>query len=91
MKVVFQNPITKKYEIGIIIKKYTVNKRIKFDVISETGSIHVALSNSTSKNGFVNEIMSSKFIDKITTNLSKLNQANYIDSEYIPNILKINI
>lgn len=91
MKVIFQNPITKKYEIGIIIKKYTVNKRIKFDVISETGSIHVALSNNTSKIGFVDEDKSSKFIDMITTNLSKQNQANYLDLEYTPNILKINI
>lgn len=91
MRVVFQNPITKKYEIGIIIKKYNINKRQKFDVLSETGTIHSALSTNTSKNGFVDEHKTSIFIEKITTNLSKQNQANYLDSEYVPNILKINV
>jgi len=91
MRVVFQNPISKIYEVGIIVKKYTINKRQKFDVISEKGILHVALSTNTSKNGHINENLTKKFADDIETNLTKQNQANYLDSEYIPNILKINI
>lgn len=91
MRVVFQNPISKLYEIGIIVKKYTINKRQKFDVISEKGVLHVALSTNISKTGHINENLTQKFANDVQTNLTKQNQANYLDSEYMPSILKINI
>jgi hypothetical protein len=91
MKVIFSNPITKIYEVGIIVRKYLINKRQKFDVISEKGSMYLALSTNVQKNGHIDEILSKKFADSINTNLTKLTQANYKDSEYIPNILKVNI
>jgi hypothetical protein len=89
--VIFNNPITKIYEVGIIVKKYTINKRQKFDVISEKGSMYLALSTNVQKSGHINETLSKKFADSINTNLTKLNQSNYRNPEYIPNILKVNI
>jgi len=91
MKVIFRNPISKELEVGIIVKSYSTNKNKKYDVISEKGSYYPALSTNIRKNGYIDEKLTKNFISKITTNLTKENQANYKSDTYYPLILKIDI
>jgi hypothetical protein len=91
MIVVFKNEIKNKYEIGIIIKSYKTQYGKKYDLISEAGTHHSALSTNIKKLSHINEHLTEKIIPKIKTNLTKFNQANYSDPEFIPNILKIDI
>lgn len=90
MKVVFKNFETDKFEVGLVFKKYSVNGTEKFDLISEKGSIFVALTKDKRKPGYIDEKLTDKIIYRIETNLSKENQANYND-DYIPKILKFSI
>lgn len=90
MKVIFKNPITKSYELGLIFKTYYTNKIKKYDVISEKGTIFLALGDNKEKKGYVVKSYAN-IVKRITTNLSNETQANYKDSEYLPNILKFEI
>lgn len=90
MKVIFKNPITGKFEVGLIFKKHFTNGTEKFDVISEKSSIFVALSKDRKKSGYIDEILTEKIIYSIETNLSRETQGNYADS-YIPKILKFSV
>ena len=89
MKVIFKNPISQNYEVGLIVKKYTTNKKIKYDVVSEKGQIYVALTTNIRKKGHIDERITNNIINKITTNLSIDTQSNYRNKDYTPNILKI--
>lgn len=91
MKIIFKNQISDKYEVGVIIKSYTTQYGKKYDVVSESGVLHSALSTNIKKLSHIDEILSKKIIPKIETNLSKFNQANYSDSNFVPNILKIEV
>lgn len=91
MKVVFKNEVSDKFEIGIIVKSYKTQYGKKYDVISESGAYHSALSTNLKKSSHINETLTEKIIPKIETNLTKFNQANYSDPNFIPNILKIDI
>jgi|AACY02.1.fsa_nt_gi 5,10-methenyltetrahydromethanopterin hydrogenase len=91
MKVIFKNPISQKFEVGIVVKAYTINKMRKYDIISEKGIYHPALSTNIQKKGYISEKYTEKFVTKIVTNLSKETQGNYKDIEFTPNILKIDI
>lgn len=91
MKVVFKNPITSALEVGVVVKKYMVNKLPKFDVISEKGTYFTALSKNNKKIGYIDENLTKKFSNFIDTNLTKESQANYKNKEYIPKILKIEL
>jgi hypothetical protein len=91
MKVIFRNPVSQKFEVGIVVKSYSVNKGKKYDIISEKGIYYPALSTNIQKKGFISERYTKNIVPKIDTNLSKETQGNYKNSEYIPNILKIDI
>jgi hypothetical protein len=91
MKVIFKNPISQKFELGIVVKSYSVNKIKKYDIISEKGVYHPALSTNIRKKGYINEKYTKNIASKIETNLSKETQGNYKSTDYLPNILKIEI
>lgn len=90
MKVVFKNPITEKFEVGLIFKKYLVNGNVKYDLVSEKGNIYLSLSEDTKKKGYVDLKLTENVIYSIETNLTKETQANYKYS-YVPSILKFSI
>lgn len=90
MKAIFRNPLTKKYELGIIFRTFETNKNKKYDVISESGNVYLAMCDSKSKPGHI-VFKYSKIANKIKTNLCKETQANYKDVDFLPNILKFDI
>ena len=90
MRAIFKNPITKSYELGIIFRTFYTNKNKKYDIISEKGTVFLALGGDTDRPGHVVKSYSN-IAKKIKTNLSIETQANYKHLDFIPNILKFDI
>lgn len=90
MRVIFKNPITKSYELGLIFRTFYTNKNKKYDIISEKGIVFLALGENTDKSGYIVKSYTN-IAKKIKTNLTNETQANYKNEHFIPNILKFDI
>lgn len=93
MKVIFKNPVTGKFEVGIIYKKIYGSKGKRFHLLNEKGSCFThlpSLEDCTSKDGgYVDFELTATCMPHISTNLNLENQANYADSSYLPPIRKL--
>jgi hypothetical protein len=92
MKIIFKNPTTEKFEVGVIFKRVYGSKGKRYHVINEKGSVFLYLpavdDNIGKVKGYIDFELTATCMPHITTNLNLENQGNYLDKNFIPAIKK---